>query len=199
MQEKDLLTILFERKILKKTENGIMYSYLPLEIIRGKEYNFDDNKIVKCDPKKTKTFRHTSKDGEDIDIPYMGDIYSLSDQYVYGMSIDISSQSLKLYVDDKLIVDTLIVTGKDTSPTYCGLFSVREKERNVYWEEFGVKVKYWMPFNRGEGMHDAKWRKKFGGDIYHKDGSHGCVNIPTKIMPTIYDNVDIGAPVLVKK
>lgn len=121
---------------------------------------------------------------------------TLGDTYVV---IDISSQNLKLYVDDKLIVDTSIVTGKDTSPTYCGLFSVREKERNVYWEEFGVKVKYWMPFNRGEGMHDAKWRKKFGGDIYHEDGSHGCVNIPTKIMPTIYDNVDIGAPVLVKK
>ena len=102
MQEKDLLTILFERKILKKTENGIMYSYLPLEIIRGKEYNFDDNKIVKCDPRKTKTFRHTNKDGEDIDIPYMGDIYSLSDQYVYGMSIDISNQSeeeIKAYKD----------------------------------------------------------------------------------------------------
>lgn len=122
--------------------------------------------------------------------------YSLGDKYVI---IDISSQNLKVYVDDKLVIDTPIVTGKDSSPTYCGLFDVRTKERNVYWPEFKVKVKYWLPFNRGEGMHDAKWRKKFGGNIFHEDGSHGCVNIPPNVMPSVYENVDVGTPVLVKK
>ena len=92
MEERELLTILFERKVLKKTENGVMYSYLPLEIIKGKEYNFDGNRILKCDPKKSKTFRHSNMTN-DIDIPYMGDIYSNSDQYVFGMSIDVTNQS----------------------------------------------------------------------------------------------------------
>lgn len=123
-------------------------------------------------------------------------VCSLGDDYVI---IDISSQNLKVYVNDKLIVDTSIVTGKDSSPTYCGLFSVREKKTNVRWKEFKVTVKYWMPFNRGEGMHDADWRDKFGGDIYHKKGSHGCVNIPPKVMQKIYKNIDVGVPVLVKK
>lgn len=123
---------------------------------------------------------------------------SLGDTYVI---IDISSQNLKLYVNDKLVVDTRIVTGKDSSPTYCGIFDIRKKEKNVHWDEFNVTVKYWLPFNRGEGIHDAKWRKdkEFGSDIYHKDGSHGCVNIPKDIMKDIYDNVEIGTPVLVKK
>ena len=39
MEEKEVLTILFERKVLKKTENGIVYTYLPLEIINGTELN----------------------------------------------------------------------------------------------------------------------------------------------------------------
>lgn len=131
-------------------------------------------------------------------IGYMNKEYaqSLGDTYVI---IDISSQHLKSYVDDKLVVETDIVTGQDSSPTYCGIFAVREKKRKVHWPEFGVTVKYWMPFNRGEGMHDASWRKKFGGTIYHKDGSHGCVNIPPKVMPKIYENADVGTLVLVKK
>ena len=123
-------------------------------------------------------------------------VCSLGNNYVI---IDISSQNLKAYVNDKLIVDTSIVTGIDSSPTYCGLFSVREKKTNVRWKEFKVTVKYWMPFNRGEGMHDADWRSEFGGNIYHKKGSHGCVNIPPKVMPKIYKNIDVGVPVLVKK
>ena len=123
-------------------------------------------------------------------------VCSLGDDYVI---IDISSQNLKVYVNDKLIVDTSIVTGKVSSPTYCGLFSVREKKTNVRWKEFKVTVKYWMPFNRGEGMHDADWRSEFGGNIYHKKGSHGCVNLPPKVMPKIYKNIDVGVPVLVKK
>ena len=124
------------------------------------------------------------------------DVFSLGNNYVI---IDISSQNLKVYVNDKLIIDTLIVTGKDISPTYCGLFEVYKKERNVKWDEFNVTVKYWMPFNRGEGMHDASWRREFGGEIYHEDGSHGCVNIPKNIMPKIYENIEIGDKVLVKK
>ena len=113
--------------------------------------------------------------------------------------IDISTQTLKLYVNNELILETFVVTGKDSSPTYCGFFRVREKQTDVYWPEFKVKVKYWMPFNRGEGMHDASWRKKFGSDLYKKDGSHGCVNIPKKYISTIFDNVEIGTPVLVKR
>ena len=57
MEEKEVLTILFERKVLKKTENGIVYTYLPLEIINGTELNFNDNKTLKCNPKRIKTFK----------------------------------------------------------------------------------------------------------------------------------------------
>ncbi len=121
---------------------------------------------------------------------------SLGDKYIV---IDISSQNLKLYIDDIVIIDTPIVTGKDSTPTYCGIFDVYKMEENVYWKEFDVTVRYGLAFNRGEWIHDAKWRKKFGGSIYHKDGSHGCVNIPPEIMELIYYYSEIGTPVLVKK
>lgn len=121
---------------------------------------------------------------------------SLGDNYVI---IDISSQNLKVYVDDKVIIDTPIVTGKDSTPTYCGVFDVYKKEENVYWPEFNVTVRYGLAFNRGEWMHDASWRKSFGGEEYHKKGSHGCVNIPLDVMDDVFENVEIGTPVLVKR
>ncbi len=121
---------------------------------------------------------------------------SLGDKYII---IDISDQNLKLYIDDKVYVDTSVVTGKDKTPTYCGIFDIFKKDTNIYWKEFDVKVKYGLDFNRGIWIHDASWRNKFGGNIYHKKGSHGCVNVKKDVMPKIYEKAELGTPVLVKK
>jgi hypothetical protein len=54
-----------------------------------------------------------------------------------------------------------------------------------------------MPFNGNIGMHDASWRSKFGAAIYLRSGSHGCINLPTSVAPTIYDAIDTNYPVIV--
>ena len=56
---------------------------------------------------------------------------------------------------------------------------------------------YWMPFNKDVGIHDAAWRSEFGGEIYKKDGSHGCVNTPPDMAEKIYNNIEIGVPIIV--
>ena len=45
-------------------------------------------------------------------------------------------------------------------------------------------------------MHDASWRKEFGGEIYRTNGSHGCINLPEEIAETIYGYVEQGFPVI---
>ena len=50
-----------------------------------------------------------------------------------------------------------------------------------------------------EEIHGAKWRKEFGGQIYKKDGSHGCVNVQVEIMGELYELTELGTLVLVKK
>ena len=57
---------------------------------------------------------------------------------------------------------------------------------------YDCPVDYWMPFNGGVGLHDADWRGSFGGEIYKKNGSHGCVNIPPKYADDVYNNVSVG-------
>ena len=59
--------------------------------------------------------------------------------------------------------------------------------------DYKSKVKFWMPFlGEDVGLHDASWRKYFGGDIYKTDGSHGCVNLPKKKASALYDIIEVG-------
>ena len=54
-----------------------------------------------------------------------------------------------------------------------------------------------MPFNGGIGLHDASWRSKFGGDIYVRGGSHGCINLPKNKAAELYNRIQKGCPVVV--
>lgn len=113
--------------------------------------------------------------------------------------VDISSQLVTLYVDSKPVLTSPIVTGKKSTPTDLGLFEVNAKVREWDMKKYNVHVAYWMPFNGDQGLHDASWRDKFGGDLYTNHGSHGCVNLPYDTAQTIYNNVSVGSKVLVKR
>jgi hypothetical protein len=115
--------------------------------------------------------------------------------------VDISSQSLKLYHNNVVLLSTNVVTGKDSTPTDEGLYSIYSKETDRYLVGDGYKsyVNYWMPYNLDEGLHDATWRDTFGGDIYHDNGSHGCVNMDLDDVEVLYNNVEVGTKVLVHK
>ena len=116
--------------------------------------------------------------------------------------VDISSQKLTLYHNNEIIVETNIVTGQQYEyDTPTGIYSIRKKTTDTFLtgEDYFTHVDYWMPFNGGIGLHDASWRRKFGGTIYEKDGSHGCVNIPPEYADDVFYNVDNGTKVLVQK
>ena len=66
-------------------------------------------------------------------------------------------------------------------------------------EGYAANVTYWMPFAGNVGIHDATWRTEFGGNLYTLEGSHGCVNTPYDQAAIIYQNIGIGAPVIVYK
>ena len=82
--------------------------------------------------------------------------------------------------------------------TPAGAYSITYKQRNatLKGQGYATPVSYWMPFNGGIGLHDANWRKTFGGTIYKTNGSHGCVNLPPAVAKTIYENISAGDPVL---
>lgn len=131
-----------------------------------------------------------------------GNIHPLDSKYI---EIDISDQMLDLFINNECLVNTKVITGKPSTPTYEGCFNIYSKtmdeiltDDETYWSY----VKYWMPFYGGIGLHDADWRSQAEFDdssTYLWGGSHGCVNIPTYITGEIYNNIDVGTMVLVHK
>lgn len=114
--------------------------------------------------------------------------------------VDKSEQRMTLYNDNEVMVQTPVTTGKDSTPSDTGYFEIYSKSRNEYLMNNSF-VQYWMPYNGGEGIHDASWRSdsEFGTEIYHKSGSHGCINTPLEEVIQIYNNVKVGTKVLVHK
>ena len=114
---------------------------------------------------------------------------------------DISRQRLYIYNDDELLFTIPVTTGKNSTPTDLGIYKIYAKETNRYLVGPGYRsfVEYWMPYNGGEGLHDASWRSVFGKEDYKYKGSHGCTNIPPNMADEVYNNVEIGTKVLVHK
>jgi lipoprotein-anchoring transpeptidase ErfK/SrfK len=119
------------------------------------------------------------------------------------VEVSISQQKLWLFKGGSLVLETDVVTGNEKLErnTPIGDYKILVKVRNKTLKGPGYAsfVSYWMPFYKGYGLHDATWRRRFGANIYQNGGSHGCVNIPPKMAPIVYDNVVVGMPVLVRQ
>ena len=121
-----------------------------------------------------------------------------------------SRQKVWVYVDGNLEVETDCVTGcinkGHETPTGIYTLTYKEKDRILRGDKlpngkysYQSHVDYWMPFNGGIGLHDASWRKKFGGDIYINSGSHGCINLPLEAAEKIYGIINKQMPIIVYK
>ncbi|WP_423364454.1 L,D-transpeptidase [Mycoplasma sp. P36-A1] len=124
------------------------------------------------------------------------------------VEVSISKQMVYLYNKGKLILSTPVVTGMNGKhDTPKGKFTIMYKTTNftlrgdAYGYDYALPVKYWMPFEGGNGvgLHDAPWRKAgtFGGNYYLNDGSHGCINMIHADVATIYSYVSAGTAVWV--
>ena len=122
------------------------------------------------------------------------------------IDVDISEQHVRLYsARGKVLWESDCVTGNvsEGHDTPQGVYALLLKDKNRTLigadedkdgkPDYKSKVKFWMPFlGEDVGLHDASWRKYFGGDIYKTDGSHGCVNLPKKKASALYDIIEVG-------
>ena len=121
----------------------------------------------------------------------------IGDTYI---EVDMTRQKLYYIKDGKLFMTSDVVTGNkgrhhDTTQLMAYIYFM-QRDRVLVGEDYRTPVKYWMAFHNHEGLHDASWRRSFGGDIYKYNGSHGCVNLPTSFAAELYDNVYVGLPVI---
>lgn len=116
------------------------------------------------------------------------------------IEINITRQHLWFYKEGKLICEGDVVTGNPNRgyDTVLGTYMINYKiqDATLSGPGYSAKVKYWMPFFGNIGLHDASWRYSFGGEIYKRRGSHGCVNAPPYLAKKIYENIEAGYPVI---
>ena len=121
--------------------------------------------------------------------------------------MNLTEQHLYYYKDNKVVLDTPLVSGKMTRDRFTppGIFLLTYKQRDRVLKgrplpngqpSYQSPVDYWMPFNGGIGLHDASWRGKFGGTIYRYSGSHGCINLPSSKAAKIYEMIDKETPIV---
>ncbi len=116
------------------------------------------------------------------------------------IEVDMTEQKMYYYEEGNLMLETDVVTGNigRHMGTPEGVNYVYNKQTNkiLRGRDYASFVKFWMPVKGNYGIHDASWRKTFGGTIYQKNGSHGCINTPSDVMEELYEMVEIGTPVV---
>ena len=145
------------------------------------------------------------RDGEpDIHVPkytHEATVRGLNDIGDTFIEVDLSDQYLYFYKNGELILETDIVSGDIpkgwTTPR--GVFSVYSKSTDawLYGRDYIDFVSYWIAYFNAYGIHDSDWRDEWGGEIYTYDGSHGCINMDKDPARIVYENADIGTPVIV--
>lgn len=158
-----------------------------------KEYEHLKEELLKCE-------KHTP---EDISFAYSDDVITfdaaekLGDRYI---EVNFNKQYLKYYVDGNVYMEMPVVTGnvnrRRGSPA--GIYNVYNKRYHTYLrgEDYVSYVNYWLGVYKGVGIHDATWRSKFGEEIYKSDGSHGCINCPLQQAEELWNEVEVGVPVV---
>jgi len=127
------------------------------------------------------------------------------------------SQSLALYDHDHVILTSDVTTGGPGLETSPGVYHIYFKASPFTFHSpwppsspyyyLPTDVQYWMPFDGGQGLHDASWRSNFGpgsnfaptdlGTGNYVQGTHGCVNLPLATAQFIWDWAPIGTAVVV--
>jgi hypothetical protein len=166
-------------------------------------FNTTSGKTINVSGGDYKCYINTEEEVKDL-ISIIKEGQSITKEPKYTLDtyveIDLTQQHLWFYKDKSLVIDGDIVSGNagGSLATPEGIYKLRARVRNAVLRGpgYAAPVSFWMPFNGGIGMHDATWRRAFGGNIYKGDGSHGCINCSYSLAETIFENIEVGTPVI---
>ena len=117
------------------------------------------------------------------------------------VEVDMTLQKMMFFSEGEKVFETDVVTGctsqgMGTPEIVCYVYS-KTKNAILRGKNYRSFVNYWVPVYGGIGLHDATWRDEFGGEIYKKSGSHGCINTPLERMSELYEMLEVGMPVVI--
>jgi lipoprotein-anchoring transpeptidase ErfK/SrfK len=113
------------------------------------------------------------------------------------LQVDLSSQRLYAWEGNTPVYAVIVSTGKPSTPTVRGVFSIQAMHRTARMQgaDYDVPDVPWtMYFYRGYAIHGAYWHHNFGTPV-----SHGCVNVAVDHAEWFFNWSSLGTPVVVQE
>jgi hypothetical protein len=125
--------------------------------------------------------------------------------------VSLQAQRLVAYDRGRVVLDTLVTTGRPTLTTDIGPMHVLSKDSPwtmkspwpkgspLWYPDTPVAMVAWFT-TTGEGLHDASWEPTSAFGPGSEDGpfaSHGCVHLSLGAETVLYNWIAVGTPVVV--
>lgn len=117
------------------------------------------------------------------------------------IEIIISSQQLRAWDGQQLVMETAVSTGKPGYETPRGQFSILSKERRHWSTIYGVWMPYAMRVVGGIFIHELPVRasgERYGGDQLGSPASGGCVRVGVGSAERLYNWAPVGTTVVIR-
>lgn len=126
-----------------------------------------------------------------------------SSDIVRRIEINLTTQRMKLFIDDKEVSDFVISSGKRATPTKAGRFSILAKYPVAYGVIDGIvwKMPYFMTIyvvaGQENGIHELPFANGWRESVRDmgRPVSHGCVRLGVGEAERVYNFAPIGTPV----
>ncbi|MEI6477535.1 MAG: L,D-transpeptidase family protein [bacterium] len=117
------------------------------------------------------------------------------------VEVSLAQQKMYLVIGNQLVKSYVVSSGKWSTPTPVGTYSIHSKSPRAYSARFGLYMPYWQNFLDGEyGLHELpEWPSgyKEGQNHLGTPVSHGCVRLGVGDAKEVYDWTEIGTPVYI--
>ncbi|MFE1745279.1 L,D-transpeptidase [Coleofasciculus sp. H7-2] len=113
------------------------------------------------------------------------------------IEVNLSKQRLIAWEGGRRVYSVPISSGKRSTPTRVGTFTIQSKHRSTRMRGRGynvANVPYTMYYSGGYAIHGAYWHNRFGTPV-----SHGCVNMPVGQARKLYSFASPGTKVVVRR
>lgn len=113
------------------------------------------------------------------------------------IQVDLSDQRLYAWEGKNLVYSMRVSTGKRSTPTRTGRFTIQTKLRatRMRGRNYNLAdVPYTMYYSGDYAIHGAYWHNRFGRAV-----SRGCVNLPVRQARKLYNWADVGTRVIVNE
>ena len=118
------------------------------------------------------------------------------------IEVSLSRQRLNYFLGPVRLNEFIVSTGKASTPTPVGTFSINKKNLKAWSKMAGLWMPYWMQFYGADAFHELpEWPNgtKEGANHLGRPVSHGCIRLGIGQAKQLYDWADIGTKVVISK